>query len=137
VRSCTLRGDSSSLSRSRRTGFHEARVELTEPTLLQMVTHYTQEAGVRPLERAIGGIVRCKVVQWAAYVDEQGLPLSSLPSPLPLPPEASKALEKILGLSRCDGEDHERDPQRRVVWGLIVTGMGEGAIVSEEHRDSW
>jgi ATP-dependent Lon protease len=104
-------------------GLSEAHVELTEPALLQTVTHYTQEAGVRSLERAIGGIVRYKAVQWAAYVDKQGLPPSSLPPPpLPAPSETSKALvksskndgasynpvievdelEKILGLSRYD-----------------------------------
>jgi ATP-dependent Lon protease len=96
-------------------------VQLTEPALLQTVTHYTQEAGVRSLERAIGGIVRYKAVEWAAYVDKQGLPPSSLPPPLPAPSEASNSLvkrskdgdtgynyiveadeqEKILGLSRA------------------------------------
>jgi ATP-dependent Lon protease len=41
-------------------------------------------------------------------------------------------LEKILGLSRHDGEDREREPRRGVVWGLVVTGMGEGAIMPVE-----
>jgi ATP-dependent Lon protease len=133
-------------------GLSEAHVELTEPALLQTVTHYTQEAGVRSLERTIGGIVRYKAVEWAAYVDKQGLPPSSLPPPLPAPSETSKALvkrskhdgagynpvveadelEKILGLSRYDGEDREREPRRGVVWGLVVTGMGEGAIMPVE-----
>ena len=129
-------------------GLSEAHVKLTEPALLQTVTHYTQEAGVRSLERSIGGIVRYKAVEWAAYVDKQGLPPSS--SPPPSPAETSKALvkrsdagyynpvvevdelEKILGLSRYDGEDREREPRRGVVWGLVVTGMGEGAIMPVE-----
>ena len=33
-------------------------------------------------------------------------------------------LEKILGLSRYNGEDCEREARRGIVWGL-VTGMGE------------
>ena len=132
-------------------GLSEAHVKLTEPALLQTVTHYTQEAGVRSLERSIGGIVRYKAVEWAAYVDKQGLPPTSLPPPSPA--ETSKALvkrnkdadaeyynpvvevdelEKILGLSRYDGEDREREPRRGVVWGLVVTGMGEGAIMPVE-----
>ena len=45
-----------------------------------MVTHYTREAGVRALERAIGGIVRSKAVEWTAHVDARGLSPSSRPS---------------------------------------------------------
>ena len=41
-------------------------------------------------------------------------------------------LEKILGLSRYDSEDREREPRRGVVWGLVVTGMGEGATMPVE-----
>ena len=118
-------------------GLAEAHVQLTEPALLQTVTHYTQEAGVRSLERAIGGIVRYKVVEWAGHIDKQGLPPSSLPPALPAASEAeaSKALvkrskdsnagynpiveadelEKILGLSRYDSEDRERELRRGVV----------------------
>ncbi|KAH9039666.1 ribosomal protein S5 domain 2-type protein [Lactarius pseudohatsudake] len=130
------------------TGFRS----LTEPVLLKMVTHYTRKAGVRSLERSIGGIVRSKAVEWAAHVDAQGLAPSSLPTPLPAASEPSDALvkrskeggvgfnpiveadelEKILGLSRYDGEDREREARRGVVWGLVVTGMGEGEIMPVE-----
>ncbi|KAF8262462.1 Lon protease C-terminal proteolytic domain-containing protein [Lactarius quietus] len=134
-------------------GLSEAHVSLTERALLETVTHYTREAGVRSLERAIGGIVRYKAVEWAALVDKQGLPPSSLPPPLPAASETSKALvkhsskdgdvgynpvvevdelEKILGLSRYDSEDREREARRGVVWGLVVTGMGEGEIMPVE-----
>jgi hypothetical protein len=41
-------------------------------------------------------------------------------------------LEKILGLSRHDGEDRDREARRGVVWGLVVTGMGEGEIMPVE-----
>jgi len=111
-------------------GLSEPHVQPTEPAL-QTVTHYTREAG----ERSIGGIVRFKAIEWAAHVDAQGLAPSSLPSPLPAASEASDALvkrskdgdagydpvveaddlEKILGLSRYDGEDREREAWRGVV----------------------
>ncbi|KAI0298983.1 Lon protease C-terminal proteolytic domain-containing protein [Multifurca ochricompacta] len=139
-------------------GLSAAHVQLTEPALLQVVTHYTREAGVRALERAIGGVVRFKAVEWAGHVDARGLPPSSLPSPtssLPASPLASETtgalvkrgrdgdvgydpiveadeLENILGLSRYDGEDREREARRGVVWGLVVTGMGEGEIMPVE-----
>jgi ATP-dependent Lon protease len=41
-------------------------------------------------------------------------------------------LEKILGLSRRDFEDGDREARRGVVWGLVVTGMGEGEIMPVE-----
>ncbi|KAI9435502.1 ATP-dependent protease La [Lactarius indigo] len=133
-------------------GLSEPHVQLTEPALPKTVTHYTREAGVRSLERSIGGIVRFKAVEWAAHVDAQGLAPSSLPTPLLPASEASDALvkrskdsdkgynpvveadelEKILGLSRYDGEDREREAQRGVAWGLVVTGMGEGEIMPVE-----
>ena len=127
----------------------EAYIQLTEPALLQTVTDYMQEAGICSCERVIGGIVCYKAAEWAGHVDKQGLPPSSLLPALPTvsEAEASKALvkcskdgnagynpvvkadklEKILGLSCYDGKDCEREPQQGVVWGLVVTWMGEGA----------
>jgi len=139
-------------------GLSEAHVQLTEPALLRVVTHYTREAGVRALERAIGGVVRFKAVEWTAHVDARGIPPSSPPSPvrsLPSSPAVTDAdgplvnsvrndspgydpvveadeLEKILGLPRHDGEDRDREARRGVVWGLVVTGMGEGEIMPIE-----
>ncbi|KAH9012795.1 Lon protease C-terminal proteolytic domain-containing protein [Lactarius hengduanensis] len=119
-------------------GLSEPYIQPTEPAPLKTVAHYTREAGVHSLERSIGGIVRFKAVEWAAHVDAQGLAPSSLPTPLPAASEQSDALvkrskegglgynpiveadelEKILGLSRYDGEDREREARRGVVWGL-------------------
>ena len=99
------------------------------------------------------GTVRFKAVEWAAHADAQDIPPSSLPSPLPeADSETSNArvkrtedgdasynpdvevdeLEKILWPSRYDGEDREREARRGVVWGLVVTGMGEGEIMPVE-----
>ena len=38
-------------------------------------------------------------------------------------------LGKILGLSQLDREDRDRESRRGVVWGLVVTGMGEGELM--------
>ncbi|KAH9003815.1 hypothetical protein EDB86DRAFT_2890194 [Lactarius hatsudake] len=48
-----------------------------------------REAGVRSLERSIGGIIQFKTVEWAAHVSAQGLAPSSLLAPLPSTSEAS------------------------------------------------
>ena len=96
------------------------------------------------------------VIRWSSglgTLTNKGLPPSSLPPALPAVSDAetSKALvkcskignagynpivkadelEKILGLSRYDGEDCECDPWR-VVWGLVVTRMGEGVTMPIE-----
>jgi ATP-dependent Lon protease len=133
-------------------GLSEAHVQLTEPALLRIVTQYTREAGVRALDRTIGGVVRFKAVEWAAHVDARGLPSSSLPSSRSSSLTGSDTtgvlikdgdagydavvevedLESILGLPRYDGEERERETRRGVVWGLVVTGMGEGEVMPVE-----
>ena len=126
-------------------GLSGAHVQLTQPALLSVVTQYTREAGVRALERAIGGVVRFKAVEWAAHIDARGLSPSSLPSPvssLPSSPTVADTaaglvksargsdagydpiveedeLEKILGLPRHDSEDRDREARIGVVWGQI------------------
>ena len=145
-------------------GLSDAHVQVTEPALLSIVTQYTREAGVRALERAIGGVVRFKAVEWAAHVDARGLSPSSAPSPSSVtsirssrtvvantnatggldkksarfgdagydPVVEVDELENILGLSRHDREDRDREAKRGVVWGLVVTGMGEGELMPIE-----
>lgn len=118
---------------------------------------------MRSLERAIGGVVRFKAVEWAEYIDAD----SSLPaSGTSISPTAGKftvrallsmdapakdldvtsgamvnykrtvevdELEKILGIARWDEETvGDREPRRGVVYGLVVTGMGEGEILPVE-----
>lgn len=78
---------------------------------------------MRSLERAIGGVVRCKAVEWAESLDEQ-TPYS------PLVDEGD--LEKILGLPRSDGEEREREERRGLIYGLVVMGQGEGGILPVE-----
>ena len=41
-------------------------------------------------------------------------------------------LEKILGVARWDEEEKEREERRRVVYGLVVMGQGEGGILPVE-----
>ncbi|KAH9008059.1 ATP-dependent protease La [Lactarius hengduanensis] len=103
-----------------------------QPALLKTVTHYTREAGVRSLERSIGGIVRFKTVEWAAHVDAQDLTPSKHGDVGYNPLVEADELEKILGLSRYDGEDREREARRGLVWGFVVTRIGEGEIMPVE-----
>jgi len=52
-------------------GLDSSLLTITEPALLHIATRYTREAGVRNLERAIGGVVRYKAVEWAEHLDLQ------------------------------------------------------------------
>jgi ATP-dependent Lon protease len=48
------------------------------------------------------------------------------------PVTEAEELEKILGLSRHDCEDRDQEAKPGVVWGLVVTGMGEGELMPIE-----
>ncbi|KAA1475792.1 ATP-dependent protease La [Dentipellis sp. KUC8613] len=105
-------------------GLTPAQLELTEAALLGVVTHYTREAGVRSLERALGAVARFKAVEWAKRADAAADYRRTVDA---------DELEPILGIARWDAADErERDARRGVVYGLVVTGMGEGEILPVE-----
>jgi len=90
------------------------------------VTGYTREAGVRSLERAIGSVVRYKAVEWAERNDQDGDKLPAYQKEV-----REEDLEGILGIPRYDSE-RERTPKRGVVYGLVVSGLGEGGVLPVE-----
>ncbi|KAH9915966.1 uncharacterized protein BXZ73DRAFT_106033 [Epithele typhae] len=54
-------------------GLTPEHITLTDSALLHIATHYTREAGVRSLERAISAVVRYKAVEWAEFSDVTGI----------------------------------------------------------------
>ncbi|KAF8889077.1 Lon protease C-terminal proteolytic domain-containing protein [Infundibulicybe gibba] len=120
-------------------GLNESHVAITEPALLHIATRYTREAGVRSLERAIGGVVRYKAVEWAEYVDGDNVPVEEAKDGIMVPTKKDyrniveeHELETILGVARWDGEEREREERRGIVYGLVVMGQGEGGILPVE-----
>lgn len=107
-------------------GLDASHIVLTEPALLKIVTGYTSEAGVRSLERAIGSVVRYRVVELAEHDDQDGDEL-----PVYQKEVREEDLEKILGIPRYEGEK-DRSPNRGVVYGLVVSGLGEGNVLPVE-----
>jgi ATP-dependent Lon protease len=83
---------------------------------------------VRNLERCIGAIARSKAVEWAEFVDtekkggKQGYQNTV----------DAGDLEKILGIARWDPLEREREERRGLVYGLVVSGMGEGGVLPVE-----
>jgi len=136
-------------------GRGRGRVEVTNEALECIATQYTREAGVRSLERVIGAVVRSKAVEWADKVVRDGNQEESKHEPFRSSPIGDivvdariqevrdgesewrsivrkEDLEAILGPPRFDGEEKDREERRGVVWGLVVMGMGEGAIMPVE-----
>lgn len=109
----------------RANALEESRLEVDDAVLTAVATHYTREAGVRSLERAVGAIVRAKAVAWTEAVDA-----GTEDKYVPRVEEGE--LEAILGLARWDGEEKEREARRGVVYGLVVMGLGEGGILPVE-----
>jgi ATP-dependent Lon protease len=107
-------------------GLSADRLALSEDALGTITSGYTREAGVRSLERAIGGVVRFKAVEWAKSLGEEGSAKEYSPA------VEEKDLEKILGIQRWDGEERDREERRGVVYGLVVMGQGEGGILPVE-----
>ncbi|KDQ54462.1 hypothetical protein JAAARDRAFT_209196 [Jaapia argillacea MUCL 33604] len=106
-------------------GLTASHLTIDDPALLHVVTQYTREAGVRSLERAIGSVVRFKAVEWAEHVDREEQDKYKAVV-------QESELEAILGIARWDGEEKEREERRGVVYGLVVTGQGEGGILPVE-----
>ncbi|KAG2121305.1 ATP-dependent protease La [Suillus clintonianus] len=140
----------------RANGLSDSQLTLTDDALLHVATMYTREAGVRSLERAIGAVVRFKAVEWAEWLDAgSGSAAGGEGNAKQIGDvdENEKGdrnnnnnenekewratvepheLEKILGIPRWDTEERDREEKRGVVYGLVVTGMGEGGILPVE-----
>jgi ATP-dependent Lon protease len=95
-------------------GIPEGRLEISDEALLRMITHYTREAGVRDLQRAIAAVCR-----------------ASTEKVLGLPEDAKERvrvelaqLDEILGPERYLHEVAERVAPPGVVTGLAWTPQG-------------
>lgn len=117
-------------------GLDDTRLSVAEPALLHVVTNYTREAGVRSLERAIGAVVRYKAVEWAEHQDRAqdgaSVEVGSASAPVYRGVVEERDLEKILGVPWSNGEEREREERRGVVYGLVVSGLGEGGVLPVE-----
>lgn len=129
----------------RANGLSDSQLTLTDEALLHVATMYTREAGVRSLERAIGAVVRFKAVEWAEWLDKGSGAMGNAIGNGDTKGDVNEnkngewqatvephELEKILGIPRWDSEERDREEKRGVVYGLVVTGMGEGGILPVE-----
>lgn len=80
---------------------------------------------MRSLERAIGSIARHKAVEWSECVDAKKQDSFN-------PTVDIGDLEVILGIPKWDSVDREREERKGVVYGLVVSGHGEGGVLPVE-----
>ncbi|KAG1744645.1 Lon protease C-terminal proteolytic domain-containing protein [Suillus paluster] len=134
----------------RANGLSDSQLTLSDGALLHVATMYTREAGVRSLERAIGAVVRFKAVEWAEWLDARGVQggertivTKDEQGTVTAKDRNGKdtewrstvephELEAILGIPRFDIDELDREEKPGIVYGLVVTGMGEGGILPVE-----
>jgi len=100
-------------------GLKESEISITRPAVLDIIQHYTREAGVRNLEREISKICR-KVVK--------SLLLKARDSVIRITP---KSLQKYLGVRRFRYGKAENNDQVGQVTGLAWTEVGGELLTIE------
>ncbi|MEK7356453.1 MAG: S16 family serine protease, partial [Bdellovibrionota bacterium] len=91
-------------------GLKEDQVAMSDEALLQVIAHYTREAGVRDLQRKLAGILRStttKIVEGAEKVDVE-----------------LKEVEEALGPVRFEHEVADKANPPGVATGLAWTPVG-------------
>lgn len=109
-------------------------VNLPDDVLLHIITLYTREAGVRSLERHIGSVCRAKAVEYSEARDRDAEASTASPDRIPSGYKVEvtrEDVERMLGPSRFDEDEGDRDGRVGVVNGLAYQGSGNGGILSE------
>jgi ATP-dependent Lon protease len=101
------------------------------------IIRYTREAGVRSLERSIGAVARYKALEWAEFESELQDSNSNVQHLTEYSPTVDEQdLEKILGPPWWNGDELDRHDTIGVVYGLVVSGVGEVRLVWDRyHRE--
>ncbi len=103
-------------------GLTDGQVEVTDDALASIVSDYTREAGVRNLEREIGGVFRSAAVRVAEGATERPIRIGV------------DDLQAILGPSRFDPEVAGRAAMPGVATGLAWTPVGGDILFIESSR---
>jgi ATP-dependent Lon protease len=102
-------------------GLTAEQVQISDEALRQVIADYTREAGVRNLERQIGGLLRSSAVTIASG-DAQSVSIDAA------------AVERILGPARFDSDVALRSSVPGVATGLAWTPAGGDILFIESSR---
>ena len=101
-------------------GLSDQDIHFDEPAIVEMIRHYSMEAGVRQLERLTASCCRKAVVELLDRPDT--------PKPIEVNPEIVK---KYLGVEIFDDTKKEKENQVGVVTGLAYTEAGGDILPME------
>ena len=101
-------------------GLNLELIEIPEPTLTEIALLYTREAGVRQLERNIGGVCRHVAVEYAKTNPKESFNKSVI---------TADKLEDILGVALYDNDLAERVNNPGIALGLAWTPVGGKVLV--------
>lgn len=104
------------------------QLELQDETILSLINDYTREAGVRQLERVLGGVCRAVAVDLSAH--KKKTPDAQFPKRVVKPAE----LEGILGNSLYENDLEDRVIVPGVALGLAWTPFGGRVLVVETSK---
>ncbi|MBX7161168.1 MAG: AAA family ATPase, partial [Acidimicrobiia bacterium] len=103
-------------------GLEPGELDVTDAALAEVVSRYTQEAGVRTLERRLGTIARKTATRIATSTDAEAV--------TPVVVDRDDVRE-FLGRPKVQREAAEREATPGVVTGLAVTGAGGDVLFVE------
>ena len=95
-------------------GLDEYEIKISDKVLLDLITGWTREAGVRGLEREVNTVTRKIATQVVTENIEKGKVFKV----------GHKQVEKYLGPKKIDRSDVEQEPQIGLVNGLAYTSVG-------------
>ncbi|SCV73155.1 BQ2448_7080 [Microbotryum intermedium] len=114
-------------------------LSIPDDVLLHLITSYTHEAGVRTLEREIGAVCRAKAVEYTKARDEAEAvndPLGRLGADVTKYGYrvvlTKEDIGDILGQSRHEAEEMDRENMIGVSTGLAYRGSGNGGVLHIE-----
>lgn len=106
---------------------------ISDPVLLNLITSYTREAGVRSLEREIGAVCRAKAVEYSLARDRASSAGEARTSDVVRfgykVDVEQQDLERILGVAKFDAEVMNVNSPVGVSTGLAYQGSGNGGIL--------
>ncbi|CAO1614745.1 unnamed protein product [Sympodiomycopsis kandeliae] len=102
-------------------GLQSSDIDISDEVLLKIAMSYTREAGVRTLERCIGGVIRGKAVEYAEK--RKGVRKSYDPV------VKLEDLRRFLGIETYEPEVAQREARPGNVTGLAYQGSGSGGIL--------
>ncbi|MBI3555637.1 MAG: peptidase, partial [Deltaproteobacteria bacterium] len=112
-------------------GLSASQVHLAEDSIIELVNHYTREAGVRELQREIAGLLRACAEEIVLGNDGEGQPVNRGLIESDLIEVTAGRVREILGPQKYHNEFPERSIRPGVATGLAWTPHGGDILFIE------